>query len=265
MYRGFGLLVAFVLAMAACGKSTPTAPTPTPSIPPTVLALRIEGLTADAAVVGDVTPMRAVTTMSGGVEFAASDGVHWSSSNERVASIDQHGVLTALAEGTSVVSATLKVASSTRSINVVANVAGDWTLSFIGTACDDAWDPGCSGRPKHPSQTDGAKVTLTQTGSQVSGKWTGVRWITGYPPFSGRINIDGSLDLAAEYRLYGDSSASQKFFLHNWHMDRAADGSYNGRLTWEQASSPAWWYSCDTEPTSTFAEVLIISNFRRPS
>jgi len=244
------LLLAVTTTAVGCHQPAPAAPNGV-GVSPTVVAMRID---TEATVIGTVSAVRAVVTLSSGLELEASDGVVWTSSNDRVARIDAHGVLTALGEGGVVVSAAVKGALGTRSIDVVASVAGTWTLSWTGTVCDGGCHVGCCGGRPLPEV---GQVIITQSGSRVDGTWTALGWIQGYPPFAGRIATGGSLDLEGFRCSLDDVGRGTRYFLHDWHMDRAADGTYAGRLTWEQASG------CEGEPQYRILQDLSVTGFRR--
>jgi hypothetical protein len=265
MNRGVALLVAFVLyasLVASCSSqaTTPTSPVAGPG--PTTVVVRIVGFDEGVAVVGTSVALSAVVTLSDGNQTTMTDGPIWRSSNEAIGRVDAHGVLTALAEGVTVVSAAVKDAVASRTFDVVNNVAGDWTFSFIGTTCNNDLNPGC--RSGQPWTTDGAKIRLTQIGSHVDGTWQNNHYFTGRMPFAGRINTDGTLDLAAAYCSLNDVNHGTRYSLRGWHMDRAADGSYSGRVSWERGIfSPVYSNGCEGDPLSVIVEDLIVTNFRR--
>ena len=159
------LLLAVTTTAVGCHQPAPAAPNGV-GVSPTVVAMRID---TEATVIGTVSAVRAVVTLSSGLELEASDGVVWTSSNDRVARIDAHGVLTALGEGGVVVSAAVKGALGTRSIDVVASVAGTWTLSWTGTVCGEGCHVGCCLWQQVPEV---GQVIITQSGSRVDGTWT---------------------------------------------------------------------------------------------
>jgi hypothetical protein len=249
------LLLPLLLAPLACGGS-PAAPSPPAA---QAITLRVADPDTDAAVVGTSLALRALVAAPGAPETAADDGVTWTSSNDRIATIDASGRLTGIAPGSVVVTATVKSTAATRAIDVVPNVAGTWTFDYVGTACDDEIDPGCSlGKPQ-PER--GLAITLAQQGSHLTATWTAPYWATYLSPISGRVHMDASLDLVSEnpceLRDYGGVGDTYKY--RDWHMAPAADGSYAGQLTWE-------WdvlWGCAGTPRSVTTEVLSVPRFHR--
>ena len=82
------------LILAACG-------TPTPPTVPEVTDVTVTPATA-SLIVGDTEQLTADVTATGG----ASTDVTWSSDDEDVATVDQDGLVTAIAEGTATITAT---------------------------------------------------------------------------------------------------------------------------------------------------------------
>jgi hypothetical protein len=105
-----------VLFVAACGSSTvaPTAPAPTAA---TVVSLAIDG-NASLSVKGETSQLTAHATMSNGQVEDKTSSVTWSSSVVTVATVTPAGLLTAMSDGRTLVTATLQTITATKPVVV---------------------------------------------------------------------------------------------------------------------------------------------------
>jgi hypothetical protein len=222
--------VLIVAAATAAGCSSSTAPAS-----PTVTTSQVSGqfgivpLGTDAIVVGAEVPLVPVITLGDASQPQPPDAVVWSSSNDSGAKVSARGVLSAVAPGTAVVTAVAKTQSATLSVDVVPNVAGELMLAWIAADCSQplAW---CSGGTPRPNR---GRVLVAQSGTHVEGTWGMTSdWLPGYPPFSGRIRTDGSMDLSGS-RCSGpdDNNRFELYSLTSWHMTMTGAGAFSGRLT----------------------------------
>ncbi len=123
------LILASVVILAACGQGT------TPPPPPnSVTKVTVSPATLELAV-GDTGALTATVTANGTVD----ETVTWSSSDSGVASVDDDGQVTALAEGTATITATSNHDSTkkgTAQVTVTADGGPDgepplaWTIQF---------------------------------------------------------------------------------------------------------------------------------------
>ena len=107
---------ALVIPLAACGGTTagPTAPAP---VAVTASNLTINGFTSLSGT-GETGRLNAFVTYSDGTVQDKSSVAQWSSANQNVAIVDSSGMVTALAEGHTFVTATFANVSGTRMIQV---------------------------------------------------------------------------------------------------------------------------------------------------
>ena len=107
---------AAVLA-GACGSST-VAPTPTVSAPAvTVVSLSIDG-NASLSMKGETSQLTAHATMSNGQVEDKTSSVTWSSSMLAVATVTQAGLITAMGDGRTLVTATFQTIAATKPVVV---------------------------------------------------------------------------------------------------------------------------------------------------
>jgi Bacterial Ig-like domain (group 2) len=140
-----GLLVVLTVGPAGCGES------PTPSAPSTIattelVAVHIAPPPGDAGVVGVAVPLSATVLVDGVPLADASQGVGWSSSNTAVARVDARGVLTGVAPGQTVITASVKNTTGTLAVEVVPALSGSITITWIATDCTQH-NAGCAARP----------------------------------------------------------------------------------------------------------------------
>jgi uncharacterized protein YjdB len=113
MRLGFVFIVALISVMAAaCGSST-VAPTSTV----TVVSLSIDG-NASLSLRGETSQLTARATMSDGHVEDRTSVVQWSSSDATIAIVSRSGLLTAMGDGRTVVTAKLETIAATKPVLV---------------------------------------------------------------------------------------------------------------------------------------------------
>lgn len=236
-----------------CAPDQPAPAGPGPSA--TVTAIRISGLSADAAVVGVPEMLVVVGRGAGGGEKRVPTVV-WSSSDASVARIDATGALSPLAPGATIITAEATGHSATLAIDVVPNLAGTWSLTFRSTGpCDQ--DIGC---PTPPVPRNGG-VKLTQHGRSVQGDWHGVS-PQGHPPLSGHANADGTFELSGSDCFPGDTFLSRLYTVRDWRMHPDGD-AFAGRFVWERRSGRSSPESCYSELSTYSTLEYVVTGFRR--
>ena len=150
--RHIGLIVVLVLALAACGKDSSTKPTtpqpPSPPAPPTLVPTRIEVApeTVTLAAIGQTVKLSATVRDQNGAAITGA-AVTWSSGNSGVATVSQTGLVTAVDNGNTQVTA--------RSGNLNARV----TVTVSQTVTQIVINPGAA-----RVQAIGDTLQLTVTG-----------------------------------------------------------------------------------------------------
>jgi|SRR5947209_19096571 len=104
--------VAVFILGSACGSST-VAPTPTVS----VVSLSIDG-NASLSVRGETSQLTARATLSDGHVEDRTSTVQWSSSDATIAIVSRTGLLTAMGDGKTVVTAKLETVAATKPVLV---------------------------------------------------------------------------------------------------------------------------------------------------
>src|SRR5207244_12744492 len=113
MRLGFVFIGAFVTLIAAgCGSST-VAPTPAA----TVVSLSIDG-NASLSLRGETSQLTARATMSDGHVEDRTSVVQWSSSDATIAIVSRSGLLTAMGDGNTVVTASLEAIAAPKPVLV---------------------------------------------------------------------------------------------------------------------------------------------------
>src|SRR5438094_3844615 len=113
MRLGFVFIGAFVTLIAAgCGSST-VAPTPAA----TVVSLSIDG-NASLSIRGETSQLTARATMSDGQVVDRTSAVQWFSSDVTIATVSRTGLLTAMGDGKTVVTARLDTIAATKPVLV---------------------------------------------------------------------------------------------------------------------------------------------------
>ena len=239
------------VALAAACSGSPLSPSPSSS-PPSVVSIQISGL-ADGAVVGIPLVLQATTTLSDGSMRNDTATVTWTSSDPTVARVDTGGVLTSLRPGTTNIGATISGVGSSATASVVMNLAGEWSLKFIGQDCTQLLDsaPGCS----TTSASTTVSVTLTQSGSRI----TGMLELLGIP-VNGRVDTSGLLTLDGSL-CAGDPFKALRG-VRNWATQwSASESAFLGATTWFRNTPDQ--NGCSDTPSRTFVGTLIVSDFHR--
>ena len=113
MRLGFVFIAALIIVIAtACGSSTVA---PTSSV--TVVSLSIDG-NASLSVRGETSQLTARATMSDGHIEDRTSVVQWSSSDATIAIVSRSGLLTAMGDGRTVVTAKLETVAATKPVLV---------------------------------------------------------------------------------------------------------------------------------------------------
>lgn len=100
--------LAIGISAAACGSNTPTTPTSVSTI----------SVTGTVPGVGSTAQFFAVATMSGGTTQDVTTTAAWSSSDTTIATVSATGVVTAIASGPVVITASLSGVSGTDAVSV---------------------------------------------------------------------------------------------------------------------------------------------------
>jgi len=115
MRLGFVFIAASIIVIAvACGSST-VAPSPTPAVK--VVSLSIDG-NASLSVRGETSQLTARATMSDGHVEDRTSTVEWASSDATIAIVSRSGLLTAMGDGKTVVTAKLETVAATKPVVV---------------------------------------------------------------------------------------------------------------------------------------------------
>ena len=114
-----------VLGLAGCSGKTPTQPSPpavvTPPVaapPPSVTAVAVTASTTSFSQQGSTEQFTATVTLSDGATENRTSSATWQSSNTAVATVSPEGMVTALREGDSNISATIAGVSGDRGVSV---------------------------------------------------------------------------------------------------------------------------------------------------
>jgi len=99
------------IALAGCGKS-PAQPSPT------ITSVTVDG--AHSLAEGNTLTLTATVHWSSGLTAAATNNVSWISDDPRVATVDAHGVVTAVKAGQSQIRATVETVSGSAAVQVIA-------------------------------------------------------------------------------------------------------------------------------------------------
>src|SRR2546426_12639112 len=114
MRLGFVFIAALIIVIAvACGSSSAVAPTSTV----TVVSLSIDG-NASLSLRGETSQLTARATMSDGHVEDRTSVVQWSSSDVTIAIVSRSGLLTAMGDGRTVVTAKLETIAATKPVLV---------------------------------------------------------------------------------------------------------------------------------------------------
>lgn len=114
-----------LVAVSACGASTPTAPTPT--------TLAVACAATNLIRIGQQTQCTASVTLSNGVVQDQTGAAEWSSSNTSVASVSSTGLITAASAGSTTIRATVQGVSGTQAITVNVLPTAAMTVRITGS------------------------------------------------------------------------------------------------------------------------------------
>ena len=220
------------LVVTACGgESSPSAPTPIGSsapATPTVSALRIDG--PDTVRTGSTADYTATATLSNGTTQTVTPT--WSSNSASTASVDNNGRVTGQSHGVVTLTATHQGASTTKTVSVMANFAGQWSGRYVMRACDQsgafaaiAYCQGLGGigsmGPIGLSITQGGSDQSQLTGTiSFGGTLTGN--VTGNVTPDGRMVIGGNFNVVA-------SGVAFTFRVGGWESRLSGASSMTGR------------------------------------
>jgi trimeric autotransporter adhesin len=149
------LLASLVLAqIVACTKKTETPPTPPPVVVTVPERLELTP-TSGSAIIGGTVQFTAKYFNTAGVEAPVPAGATWSSTNTAIATVNQTGLVTAVATGNASIKITLNTASATVPFTVVANPNQLATINITPNTAQDI--------------TIGQTVLLTAAGANAAG------------------------------------------------------------------------------------------------
>jgi hypothetical protein len=253
-----------VIGLSAC-TGAPSAPSPSASAPsaaPSVL-VAILGLDNGAAV-GMPLALSGTATSGDGAATAFTTGADWTSSNPSVATIDQAGRVTPLAEGTTTIGAAVKGGAAAATLTVYMNIEGDWQYSFLPVGCGDQGGSsigmGCRrDGPEEKTKTavmtqQGRLVTITATPS-IGTLFPSVRIATGTLTSDRRLTLSGKACSIGDWTEVG-------YVVRDWNVSWSdATQVFSGTARWEQ-NGP--YGGCGGGPTNYSIQVgANVYNFRR--
>jgi uncharacterized protein YjdB len=110
------IVFALIIPVIACGgkMAGPTAPSPAPVV---ASNLTITGFTSLSGT-GETGRLTAMVTFADGTVQDKSNAVQWSSADQKVATVDSSGLVTALTDGHTTVTATFANVTGARMIHV---------------------------------------------------------------------------------------------------------------------------------------------------
>ena len=132
MHRLIAIGLVYALTSAGCGGDSPPAPSPT------VTSVTVAPATPGQAIfIGQRVQFRATSTLSNGQMQTAS--ATWGSNNPGVATVDQSGMVTAIAAGEATIFADVNPRGETL-IRVFPNFGGSWAGNEVLASCEDSGD-----------------------------------------------------------------------------------------------------------------------------
>lgn len=181
------LALATLLAVAACSGGTPTAPPPPPPPPPTPVANVLVQPEAVTLAPGQTTTLSATPRDAGGIPLSGRT-ITWATGNASVATVSAAGMVTAVAAGNALISATSEGRTGTAQVTVQVPVASvtiqPATLSLapgesgaLTAAPRDASGNALAGRTITWSTSNAGVATVSETGV-VTGVAAGTATIT---------------------------------------------------------------------------------------
>jgi hypothetical protein len=208
---------------SACGASPAAPPQAQSTLQP--VSLSIAGAVSEVAV-GESFALQANIALSNGSTLVETAGVVWTSDDSRIVSIDQAGRATAVGEGSTVLRASVKNASSNSAVRVLRNLSGTWLLTFQAASCGHSSIPGCAGARFTGPQPQQEEIKFVQTGNRISTKWRSITAV-------GRIAADRSVTLEGSYCHIGEATVTE-FTFRDWQMAETGSGRYAGSAAWAQ-------------------------------
>ncbi|HTV00697.1 MAG TPA: Ig-like domain-containing protein [Luteitalea sp.] len=116
---GLVCLLAGCSEKSSTGSITVTAPTPTPTTStPTITAVNVSGTTDTLTQAGATTQFTATVTLSTGATEDRTSSATWTSENGGVASVSGQGLVTAVGDGQTTITATVGQMRGTRPVGV---------------------------------------------------------------------------------------------------------------------------------------------------
>jgi hypothetical protein len=165
MRTGSVAAVVVVCLTAGCGSKSPAAPSPPPA--PTATGLSITG--TDVLRTGQSQTYTATITLSNGTTQSATPT--WTADNSSVLTINSSGQASAVAQGSSTITASAQGVSATRTITVYQDYQGTWTGTYRVRVCtEQGVFIGLLCRSNFPAGTVlPIRITLTQNAASASG------------------------------------------------------------------------------------------------
>jgi hypothetical protein len=213
--HSLGCLLACVLVSSwGCqgGRATPVAPDPPVA---TAESVTITG-GADALRTRFFSDFTLTVNMSDRTTQVVTTQAVWTTSDTSIATVDAHGRVDAIRNGTVALNATFQGRSASRTIRIVHNYGGAWIGTYTARSCEQsgvfAASRYCQNLGATPSTLG---LELAQTGTnvdEISGMIS-LRGLVG--PVSGRVTDDGRLVLTASY-VSVNGGASQRVEVPRW-------------------------------------------------
>ena len=221
----FGLLVASLAAMAACGggKSGPTAPSAT------IQSVNVS-VTNELVFLGSSEQATASATLSNGQTQSPSGA--WSSDNSGVATVDGNGRVSGVASGRATIIFSAQGVTGSKSVRVVPRYQGQWSGSYAVRTCDQSgvWasEDFCSTFPIN--RVFPTNMTLTQGARDVVEGRIFLGTLS-TDTFTAPIGVDGFVQPSATIRS-GDITVDTL-----WNMTSTTPGRIVGAFqqTWRTA------------------------------
>lgn len=197
--------------VSAC-TATPAGPGPVPSSP-TITSLTVRGFQT-AIVTGVPVQLSLLIAYDDGSTDIATTGVHWSTSDSTIATVDAQGLLTPLAGGTITIDAAVKGTTVTVPMRVFASVSGRWVVTM--PAGDGRW-------------TSKTEATIVQENGKLTGAW---QWDSGTRlALEGTIAANGDILLRGRECYGGFTYGTVLYEVRDWRMTfDVARGVYEGTM-----------------------------------
>jgi hypothetical protein len=209
-------------------------------------------------------------TISVAPDNATDKSVTWSSNNDAVATVDQSGLVTALAAGTAIITATAKDGSgvyATCNVTVDGLLAGVFTVSNSPSLKKVLFSQG-NLQAVCTSADDNIDTQETWTWQFAENQWDciGGRYTSESEPQTGNnyINGNGSVSTAGAVDLFGWSTAATYYGIHNsvseytgdfvdWGKLAISNGGNTANSDWRMLTNDEWNCLFYTRTASTVA------------